>query len=163
MLTYRTLEGNILDLTTLAPGELEYFQRCFAAYRDGMRWRAFLDDLVNSDDNPAIEPGRRITLQTLDSVLYRAIRDLGDRLGIAQGKLGPSAGDDLDSQPLEDTALPVPDAAEQAGVSVRAVYGAIDRGDLIATRTRPVRVSQRSLEHWRVNATRQRAGKARAR
>ena len=163
MLSYTTLEGEVLDLTSLNPAELEHFTRCLAAYRQGMRWRQFLDDLVDGEDNPVIEPGRRLTRRALDSVLYRAVYDLGDRLGIAQGQLGPSPGDEVDSEPLDDTELPVPDAAQQAGVSVRAVYGAIDRGDLIATRTRPVRVSQRSLERWRVNATRQRAGKARAR
>ncbi len=161
MLSYTTLDGEVLDLTSLSSRELEYFKRCLAAYRDGMRWRSFLDDFVDGEENPVIEPGRRVTRRTLDSILYRAVYDLGARLGIAQGKLGPSPGDDLESEPLDDTELTIPDAAERAGVSVRAVYTAIDRGDLIASRTRPARVSNRSLERWTVNRTRQRAGKSR--
>lgn len=162
MLTYVTLDRDVIDMTAFTPKERAYFDRCYAAYRDGMRWEAFMDRLVEGDENPLIEPGRRVTRRALDSPLFRALSDLGDRLGIVQDKLAPEPGDDLHSEPLEDTGLPVPDAAEQAGVSVRAVYGAIDRGDLIATRTRPVRVSRRSLERWTVNRTRQRAGRRRA-
>ncbi|MGH2609735.1 MAG: helix-turn-helix domain-containing protein [Tepidiformaceae bacterium] len=162
MLTYTTLEGRVLDLTQLTDEERSHFARCVDAYRKDMKWELFMDDLVDGNENPLIAPGRRITLRAVEHPLYQAVHDLGDRLGIAQGKLGPSPGDDLESQPLDDTEVSIPDAAEQAGVSVRAVYSAIDRGDLIATRARPARVSQRSLERWRPNETRQRAGRSRA-
>ncbi len=160
MLTYTTLDGDILNLESLGPREREHFDRALVAYRAGMDWARFMNELVDGEANPLIEPGRRVTRRTLESPLYRALLDLGNHLGILQGKFRPTEGDDLETDPVEDREIPVAEAAERAGVSVKAVYLAIERGDLIASRTRPARISERSLARWTPNPIRQRAGQA---
>jgi hypothetical protein len=160
MLTYATLDGDILDLESLSPREREHFDRALLAYRSGMNWSAFMNEMVDGKANPLIDPGRRVTRRTLESPLYRALLDLGNRLGIQQGKFKPAEGDDLGTEPTEDREVPVAEAATRAGVSLKAVYLAIERGDLIATKDRPARVSRRSLDRWTPNVVRQRAGQA---
>lgn len=161
MLTYTTLDGDVLNLEALSEREKEHFDRACAAFKKGMPWDEFMNQLVDGAANPLVEPGRRVTRRTLDSPLYRALLDLGNRLGIRQGKFRPAEGDVVDSDPLADEEIPVARAAELAGVSLKAVYLAIERGGLIAARDRPARVSGRSLQHWTVNETRQKAGKSR--
>lgn len=159
MRTYATLDGEMYDLDALASAEREHFECAFAAYAAGMDWSRFMNTLVDGPENPLIEPGRRITRRTLDSPLYRVLLDLGSRLGIQQGRFQPAPGDDPAANPLQDAGLLVAEAARHAGVSVKAVYLAIERGDLIATRTRPARVSERSFRRWIINAARQEAGR----
>ena len=129
-------------------------------YRERGDWTA-LCNLIGGDENPLVGPGRRITRAVMNHPLWRAARDLEDRLGIIHGEVGAELGDSPESDPLADEFLPIARVAEERSVSVRAVYKAIDRGDLIATRSRPARVSRNSLGHWDVVEVRQAAGKAR--
>src|SRR3972149_2031652 len=115
MLTYTTLDGDIIGLESLGPREREHFDRALLACRSGMDWTDFMNDLVDGESNPLIEPGRRITRRTLESPLYRVLLDLGDRLGILQGRFNPAEGDDLKTDPVQDREIPVAEAARRAG------------------------------------------------
>lgn len=100
MLTYRTLDGAMLDLSELSEAEQAFFRRCEAAYRDGTPWGEFLA-LVGGQENSQLYPtGGRVTPAVWNHPLYRAARDLGDRLGIQQGVLAPGPRDAVDRDPL---------------------------------------------------------------
>ncbi len=43
MLTFTTLDGEVLDLGELSPDESAYWERCLAAYRADTPWAAFTD------------------------------------------------------------------------------------------------------------------------
>jgi hypothetical protein len=99
---YRTLDGRTFDLGKLSAAEQAFFRRCEAAYRDGMNWGEFLA-LVGSQENPLLRPTQGwVTPAVWRHPLYRAVRDLGDRLGIQQGILVPGPKDAIHRAPLSD-------------------------------------------------------------
>lgn len=158
MTTYRTLDGELLDFGGLTSPEKAFFDYAYAAYKAGMAWEKFINTI--SVNNPVLQPGRRITRAVMDHPLFRVVKDLENRLGLVQGELRHE-GEDL-SDPLDDHWLSVAEAAEKRGVTQMAVRLAIERGELIANKSRPMRVSDRSLENWTPKAVNQRAGRARA-
>lgn len=167
MLTYTTLDGVVLDLSDLAPGERAHFDRCYAAYRDGLPFAAF-QDLVTGGANPLLAATYgRVTPAVWDHPLFRAIRDLEDRVGIRQGELAPEPNDDPDSDPMADAWLATADAARSKGVTVPGLHQAIRRGVVIARPDRAARrrllVSANSLARWVPNGARQAAGRKAAR
>jgi hypothetical protein len=169
MLTYTTLEGRVLDLSALTDELRSYFEECWQAYLAGEDSIAFENDRVFSARNPLLrETGGLITRVALDSPLYPALRDLGSRLGIAQGRFKPHAKARPDVHPLEsDEWLTVPEAARRKGVTVQGLHNAIKRGDVIAHPAKEggswLRVSRNSLDAWQPNPRRQAAGRARHR
>lgn len=160
-MTYTTLDGRVLDLGNLTDEERSFFDRCVAAYRQGVAWEDFAN-LVGGAENPLLRStGGRVTRAVWEHPLYQALRDLEERLGIQQGKLEPEGVDEqaAASDPLEDEWLPAPDAAAVKGVTLPGLHKAIRRGDVLARRwgNGRVLVSRRSLERWEVNRTRQAA------
>lgn len=146
----------MLDLSGLSAEERAFFYRCVAAYRAGAAWAAFMN-LVRGMENPLLRATGGVTTQAVYAhPLYRAVRDLEDRLGIQQGFL---TWDAPLVDPLQDEWVPVSQAAKQKGVSVQAIHLAIGRGELIARGTTRKEVSLHSLERWTPNAARQRAGR----
>src|SRR5689334_8635929 len=86
--TYLTLEGEVLDLSRLTEGERAFFVRCYEAYREGaLGWGEFTN-LIAGHENPLIQStGGWITRAVAETPLYRAVRDLEDRVGLRDGKL----------------------------------------------------------------------------
>lgn len=160
-LTYTTLDSVVLDLTGLNDGERAFLESMIADYRAGAEWGDFARR-VSSDENLALEAGRRITRAVLDHPLYNAVRDMEDRLGIAQGVLLPGVNDDAAIEPFDDEFLPVYDVAARLGITAKATYKAIESGRLIATGERPARVSRRSAEAYKVSRRHVKAGNSRA-
>ena len=114
MLTYTTLDGCLLDLTGLTTEERAFFERMYAAYRDGMAWGPF-SRLVEGVENPLVRAaGGWITPAVWDHPLFQAVRDLEDRVGILRGGVRAEPGDDATRGPLDRDNLP----SEQAGASV---------------------------------------------
>lgn len=113
MSTYTTLDGATLDLSVLTTAERGYFDRCYAAFRsDSLEWSLFCE-LVTGPENPLIRAsGGWVTPAVSEHILYRAVRDLEDRIGIRQGTLAAEAGDALESEPLTDE-RPTPAAMTQ--------------------------------------------------
>lgn len=161
MITYLTLDAELLDLSSLRPEEAAFLERCREALSECMPYIEFIN-LVHGPENPVLEPNQRVTLAVRQHPLYRATRDLADRAGIAQGTLLPAGHDSVDEDPFADETLSIADAATAKGVSIKGVHKAIERGDLIATRGYKARVSIRSLARWGVLDYRQRAGRLRA-
>jgi hypothetical protein len=162
--TYKTLDGRVLDLSVGTEEERAYLARGEQAYRDGMPWAAFLE-LVGSTKNPLLRAtGGRVTDTVWNHPLYRAMRDLGDRLGIQQGTIAPEAGDDVTQDPFADEWLLVSAAAKRKGVTVQGLHEAIRRGDVVARTARPgskwLVVSANSLERWVPRPAKQAAGRA---
>lgn len=159
ILTYTTLDNDVLNVSTLTDAEAAFLDRCFAAFRARMEWGAFAN-LVSGPENPSLEPGVRITRTTLENPLYRAVRDLEDRLGILQGDLAAAPGDDPQRDPTADEFISIAVAAASKHVTIKAVHKAINRGDLVVdVSQRPARVSRNSLDHWCVNQLQQEAGR----
>jgi hypothetical protein len=103
---YTRVDGQVLDLTQLSDVERTFFRRCHEAYLANMPWAVFTN-LAERSENPLIAAtGGWITPQVREHPLYRAVRDLEDRLGIRQGKLVPDAGDGIASEPIGGTRIP---------------------------------------------------------
>ena len=112
MVIYRTLDGKILDLSELSEAEQAFFRRCESAYRDSTQWGEFLA-LVGGQENPLLRPtGGRVTAAVWNHPLYRAVRDLGDRLGIQQGVLAQGPKDAVHQDPVSDVRSLIPVAAK---------------------------------------------------
>ncbi len=158
-ITYETLDGELLDLTNLPRAEAAYFEMMMSNWHTRMPFGRFLN-MVTGPENPILAPGNRVTHEVAAHPLYKAVRDLEDRLGIILEELRADPGDlPADADPTLDTWLPVTNAAAERGVSEQSIRLALERGDLIGTSTRPRMVSGRSLARWEVNRTRQRAGR----
>jgi hypothetical protein len=152
VLTYTTLEGDVLDLSELPPEQRGFLDRCLAAYRDGMDWVEFTK-LTQSLENPLLRSTEGlITLAILEHPLYRVVQDLEDRLGIQQEMVGADPEDDVERDPLADEWLPVEEAARRKGVTVQGLRRGISASRVIA-RPEPgnagrLLVSANSLAHW---------------
>ena len=99
MLTYTTLEGQVLDLSGLTDEERAFLDRCVVAYRGGLSWIT-LSNMVTGAENPLVlATGGWVTQAVMDHPLYQAVSDLEDRVGIAQGRIDPDPNDDVDRDP----------------------------------------------------------------
>jgi hypothetical protein len=164
VLTYITLKPEVVDLSDLSPEERAHFAATATAYRAGETWAAFTNARVNGLENPLIRAtGGRVTRAVWEHPLYRALYDLGDRLGIAQGYVAPDPDSDMSTDPFDDSWLSTGEAARRKGVTVMGLHKAIRRGQVLA---RPAKahgtrllVSARSLDHWTPNLARQAAGR----
>src|SRR5439155_18152932 len=122
----------------LPPEERAHFDAAVAAYRAGEAWADFTNARLNGPDNPLLHAtGGRITRSVWEHSLYRALYDLGDRLGIAQGCIAPDSGSDLAKDPLDDAWLPTGEAARRKGVTVMGLHKAIRRGQVLARPAKP--------------------------
>ncbi len=162
MRSYTTLDGTVIDLTELPPDLEAYLQACLTAYHHDMPWDAFAV-LVQGEGSPLVRAAGMVTREVQRHPLYRALRDLEDRLGIAQGLLAPEPDDLVEVDPWADEWLSVPQAAALKGVTVPGLHSAIRRGAVLARpapRRRPwYRVSRNSLARWTPTAVRQQAGR----
>jgi hypothetical protein len=165
MWTYRTLDGYILDLTQIS-GELQdYLAACEEAYRAGMPWEHF-NALAAGEGSPLVRAtGGWVTRAVWDHPVFRAARDMEDRLGIAQGYIGLDSNIDPTSDPFADEWVPATTAAARSGVSLAGLHKAISRGEVIARPAKPggtrLVVSANSLAQWSPSPVRQAAGRAR--
>jgi len=102
MQTYITLEGDVLDLTSLSEAEQAFLQRCYAEYRGGLAWTPF-NRLIEGAQNPLMRStGGWVTAAAWEHPLYRVLQDLADRVGIARGEFRPRADDDLNGDPFDE-------------------------------------------------------------
>jgi hypothetical protein len=165
MWTYRTLDGQILDLTGISDELQRYLADCEAAYRAGMPWEQF-NVLAEGEGSPLVRAtGGWVTRAVWDHPVFRAARDMEDRLGIAQGYIGLDPEIDPASDPFADEWIPATAAAAQVGVSLAGLHKAIARGEIIARPAKPggtrLVVSANSLAQWAPSPVRQAAGRAR--
>jgi hypothetical protein len=172
LLTYTILGGQVLDLSELTGEERAYFDRMYTLYRTGrLRWGPFAD-LVTGTDNPLTRAtGGRVTDQVWNHPLFRAVRDLEDRVGYRTGELvfeQEADGDPalLQEDPIGDVWMPSAQAAREKGVSLAGLHLAIKRGDVVARPAKPggarLVVSKNSLDRWMPSEKYQAAGRARA-
>lgn len=160
-ITYRTVGGEVLDLTGLDEAQAGYLATCRAALEGGMDWTAF-SRLVDGDANPLLGPtGGVITRAVYAHPLFRAVRDMEDRLGVAQGKLRATPETDYASDPFADEWISTSEAVARKGVSLVGLHKAIARGSVIAHPAREggkwLRVSANSLAAWKLSPGRQAA------
>ena len=162
MLTYTTLDGQVLDLSDLSDQERAYLDRCRSAFSAGIDWIGFNNLLVMGKDHPLLrETGGWVTRSIWRHPLQQALQDLSDRLGIAQGCVGAEPGDHLDRDPFADDWISTTEAARRKGVTLPGLHKAIERGDVIARPVKPdgsrLLVSANSLNRWQPNPIRQAA------
>lgn len=164
MLTYTTLEREVLDLSDLSEEQRAFLERCLAAWRENMSYDSFVA-LIWGAENPVVRDlgGGRVNRVVWEHPLFQAVRDLEDRLGIRQGRVGAESDDDSERDPLVDEWLPVREAARRKGVAVTGLHKAIGRGDIIAHPAKPdgswLVVSANSLRRWTPSRVRQAAGR----
>lgn len=163
MVTYATLTGPVVDLTDRPDEERRYFEHALAAYRRGGDWAEFNNAFVSGPANPLLRDGA-ITEAAWVNPVFRCVRDLGARLGIAQGRI--AAEGDPASDPLHDEWVGVPEAAARKGVTVPWLHKAIKRGAVVARPAKPggtrLLVSANSLARWTPDPVRQAARKVAA-
>ena len=165
MQTYTTRYHRILDLCEMTEEQRVFFDRCYAAYLGGVPWLDLLR-LIDGTENPLLrQTNGLITRDAWEHPLFQAIQDLADRTGVRQERLAAGDGDDVGRDPLEDTWIPIVDAAREKGVTVPGLHRAITRGDVIA---RPRKsngshlvVSSNSLARWQPDRARQAAARRR--
>jgi len=105
---YTTLDGQVLDLSALTPTERKFLRRCYEGYLAHMSHADFTN-LAERSENPVIAAtGGWITAEVHRHPLYQAVCDLEHRLGLQQGMLAPSPGENLDRAPFAADPLPVP-------------------------------------------------------
>lgn len=166
--TYETLDGEVLDLTGLTDEERAHLDRCAGGLAAGLRWADFGNRLVFGRENPLIRDGNGlVTRAAFRHPLFRAIRDMGDRLGIAQNEIGQAPGDEeAQSDPFADGWMTTTEAARRKGVALNSLQAAIDRGDVITRLAKPGGswrlVSANSVRRWQPSEARRRARKAAA-
>lgn len=157
---YLRMDGDVVDLSSLTNEEWAHFERCLSAYGEDMHWPTF-SGLVRTYENPLLRPtGGMITKAVWYHPLFRAIRDMEDRLGVKQGFFGGTM--DPDSPMFGDDWVATSEAAERKGVTVPGLHEAIKRGDVVARPIKPggshLEVNVASLNHWEVNKLRQDSG-----
>ncbi|HEY7061174.1 MAG TPA: hypothetical protein VII06_06830 [Chloroflexota bacterium] len=165
MWTYTTLDGRIIDLTGIGAGERPYLEQCQVAYREGMPWDQFTA-LAEGEGSPLVRAtGGWVTRAVWEHPVFQAARDMENRLGIAQGFVGPNPDDDLNRDPFADEWVPATAAAARVGVTLTGLHKAIARGEIIARPAKPggtrLVVSGNSLARWRPSPVRQAAGRRR--
>ncbi|MGH2583379.1 MAG: hypothetical protein ACRDJE_00525 [Dehalococcoidia bacterium] len=160
MLTYLTLDGDVLDLSGLDETQRAYFDRCYRTFRERRPYDEIFS-LVYGAENPLLGDDRRITRAVSEQPLWQAVRDLGDRLGILQDWIGPEPGDEPERDPIADEWIPATQAAASKGVTLAGLHKAVDRGAVIAAPAKPggvrIVISRNSLERWTPDPVRQAA------
>lgn len=97
---YRRIDGTVLRVPFPSAVEAAFFDRIYRLYEEG-DWRG-LRALFYGPENPVLEPGCLITRAVYAMPLFRAVRDLENRVGIRTGNLLAADGDGSDIEPLED-------------------------------------------------------------
>jgi hypothetical protein len=162
------MEGDVLGLSDLTEGERAFFARCYVAFRERtLGWGEFTNFIAGYENPLVRSTGGWITRAVAETPLYRAVRDLEDRVGLRDGKLMSEPEYDPDRDPIADEWLPASDAAALKGVARASLHEAIHRGAVIARPAKPggswLVVSANSLARWTPVAVRQAAGRARSR
>ncbi len=163
--TYTTIDGRVVDLSELPEQLFDYLRLCLEVWRAGeVDWERFGNEYLYASRNPLLaETDGRVARWVLDHPLYRILLDIDARIGIRCGRFAEEG--DIHSEPLDDSVIPAAEAARLKGVTPAAIHRAVARGALIGRGSGPRRalvVSQRSLERWTPDRTRQRAGRVAA-
>ncbi len=127
----------MIDLRSLTDLERAHLERCVADYYRGLECSAF-SRLMESEQNPLLQAtGGWIMQAVYEHPLFRAIRDLQYRLGLAQGRIGLDPGNDPARDPFADEWIPTAEAAARKGVTLPGLHQAIRRGVVIAAPITP--------------------------
>jgi excisionase family DNA binding protein len=134
MKNYRLLDGRhvdlvgldarqkafVADLTKMAEQGVSYFEVYRAAIGPG---------------SPALHGRNRIDRRIVESPLYLVARDVATRVGIRQGLvLAPEHEHERSGAPRDASMISVAQAADLIGISRAAIYKAIEKRALAATR-----------------------------
>lgn len=83
MTTYRTIHGDIVDLTTLTPQEAAFLARVVEVYRTGPTTSVFLT-VIYGDDNPLLLGPHRFPDSVMWHPMVRVLHDLEYRIHSGQ-------------------------------------------------------------------------------
>jgi hypothetical protein len=157
---YVTLDGDVYDPEALSAEHRAHLEKAYVSYRRGAPWRSF-GELVFREANPLVAAADgRVNHAVYEHPLFRMLMDLDDRLGIAQGKVAEGRRADLADPMRGDEPVSVIEAARDKSVSRMTIHRAIERGELLQLTGEPVRISRLTLDRWKPNRTKQRAGAA---
>ncbi len=98
--TYRALDGSTFDIDTLDEHQRGHFERCLAAYREGVPFRDFVEVAHEPGDLVTEEARGRPSQDSWGRPLLRMLLDLERRLAIRQGEEHPNRNEDPDVEPF---------------------------------------------------------------
>jgi hypothetical protein len=104
MVSYLTLDGEVINLDGLTPEERSFLERCRSAYEAGMDWLDF-SLLAQGNENPVVRAQGQVTDSVAGHPLYRAVWDLEMRLGIRQGEVAADAAEERAPEPFLEEAV----------------------------------------------------------
>lgn len=144
MTSYRLLNGEKLDLRELDARERGFLRNLEKMAGEGVSYFEVYRTAIGPG-SPALGGRNRIDRRQVASPLYRAARDIATRVGIKQGLILAPEHDAKRAQvPRDATMISAAQAADLIGISRAAVYKAIEKGTLGATRVGNVTLVERA-------------------
>jgi len=141
---YRLLDGRTVDLRGLTARERAFLTDLQKLARADISYFE-IERVAVGPGSPALGGRNRVDRKLVETPLYLAAEDIATRAGIEQGLvLAPEHETERAAAPSDGSAISVAQAAELIGVSRTAVYKAIDKGTLPATRVGNVTVVDRA-------------------
>jgi excisionase family DNA binding protein len=152
---YRLLDGRAIDLRGLTARERAFLADLQKMVKADISYFE-IERVAVGPGSPALGGRSRVDTHIAGTPLYLAAEDIATRAGIEQGLvLAPEHEAERAAAPSDGSMISVAQAAELIGVSRTAVYKAIEKGTLRATRIGNVTVVDRAFalayrEHRRV-------------
>lgn len=142
--TYRLLDGRTVDLRGLTARERAFLTDLRKMVRADISYFE-IERVALGPGSPALGGRNRVDERIVEMPIYLAAEDIATRAGIEQGLLlAPEHEPKREDVPPERSMISVIQAAQLIGVSRTAIYKAIERGTLRATRVGNVTVVDRT-------------------
>jgi hypothetical protein len=140
---YTLLDGRHVNLAALSPRERAFIADLEKLVRQGINYFEIYRAAVGPG-SVALGGRNRIDRERAESPLYLVAVDLATRAGIKQGLiLAPEHEDERAEAPTDGSMISVAQAADLIGISLAAVYKAIEKGALRVRRIGNVTVVDR--------------------
>jgi excisionase family DNA binding protein len=142
---YRLLDGRTIDLRGLTVRERAFLADLQKMGKADISYFE-IERVAVGPGSPALGGRNRVDTRIAETPLYLAAEDIATRAGIEQGLvLAPEHEAKRAVAPSDGSMISVTQAAELIGVSRTAVYKAIEKGTLRATRIGNVTVVDRAF------------------
>lgn len=160
--TYRLLDGRTVDLRGLTARERAFLVDLQKMVRADISYFE-IERVAVGPGSPALGGRNRVDERIAETPLYLAAEDIATRAGIEQGLvLAPEYEAERATTPSDGSMISVVQAADLIGISRTAVYKAIEKGTLRATRVGNVTVVDRaSALAYRERRSAENGGRAR--
>lgn len=132
-----TINDDIIDLHTLTDEEFAFYMDCLMKYKANIPHSEFLKLL----QAPEVMKGNKITRETVESNLFRAIQDLEHRLAVRQGIISGEIPQEEPAQKAEYVSAYK--AAQMKNATVTGIVRAVREGRLAGHQ-------DKKRGHWKI-------------